>query len=645
MSRCLMVGAMLSLSLGTTLWAGGSARAYNLKVISENVPDVSSVDALLRQIIKPGMSDEQKCSAVWRVVYEHRFWRPASCGWYPWGGTDPILNLNCFAPTICQQDSEMLCGLWSMLGYDVRLWQLNWHTTSEVFYGGRWRHFDATMGVISRDSAEEITSVTERHKREGYKKRTRDESFVSHTDGYVLGHSMGLTLRRGESFTRYWRPLSKAPDYWTPGYNGRRPEDGFSKGKSRLRKSMALKPRRFEPLPTDAAYANGLWVFEPDLSIDGWQDLLEDRRNITVRMKDDRPRLGPAKTAQNSWATFRVRSPYIITGGWLSGRASRGSEKDRVAIAASADGGATWKELWTHDEAGVRDFRVALREVVCGKLDYLLRFEMRAGPIAADVALQDLRIETVVQVNPFLLPALRLGETAIEVSAGEQLETVSLIPDLNSPEYRAMIVEEQNVVTAREGNHEKWVRGICARTPGRESYLVFKVQTPGPMKRLRWGGRFERAGGQSKLYYSFDGKSWKEKPWSFEHALKETRNKHRASVANYEAIRTFPKDLNTVWVKFWFLKEAPVKEHCHLHLMTGLRIDADYLQAGADLPPVPCEVIYCWEEIHDERREKTHTEKVASYPHRYKVRVAGTEEPVMKWVRMQLSESREESRR
>ncbi|RPI64631.1 MAG: hypothetical protein EHM48_00455, partial [Planctomycetaceae bacterium] len=51
---------------------------YKLKIISDVTPDVTSVDALLSQIIKPGMTDEQKCAAAWQVVFQGRFWSPSS---------------------------------------------------------------------------------------------------------------------------------------------------------------------------------------------------------------------------------------------------------------------------------------------------------------------------------------------------------------------------------------------------------------------------------------------------------------------------------------------------------------------------------------------------------------------------------------
>jgi hypothetical protein len=46
----------------------------NIKVVSDKVPDVSSLEAWRRSFIKPGMSDEEKALAIWRsvVMFRHQ---------------------------------------------------------------------------------------------------------------------------------------------------------------------------------------------------------------------------------------------------------------------------------------------------------------------------------------------------------------------------------------------------------------------------------------------------------------------------------------------------------------------------------------------------------------------------------------------
>jgi len=636
------------IGLGLTVSAAASAEdaaaLYNLKVTTDNTPDVTSTEALLAEIIDPQASDEDKCMAVWEVIYLNRFWNPSSRGNLRnrIGGTDPILTLNCFAPTICQEDAEMAIALWSLLGYSTRMWQLGWHTTPEVFYGGRWRHFDPTLGVITRDEFGEVDSVTTRtdYWREEYYGQQypwmSGSAYVSHTEPFVLGHTMGLTLRRGESLTRYWYPLSTESDYYCPGNNGARPSDrGPTDGydKTYLEMAMELAERRFEILPYDAAYANGVWLFEPDLELPNWSDLLADSENLSVGSEDGKSYLHPAQAGLPAEAVFRIKSPYVMAGGWFTATARCGAAGDSVVVLASTDGGKTWTEYWRRDTPGQQQVQIRLHAIVNCQFDCLVKIVMTTPNGPQSVRVRDLRFETFAQNSPFVLPVLKLGQTDVTVSLGQQQERLTIVPPLDSPEYRNYIEDESNIVTAREAGQSSWVHGICAQTPGQESYLIIKVETPGDMSYLRWGGRFTDDNTNNKLYYSYDGQNWQEMPWSYSQGPENTENSNRSRVAIYEELDSLPQGTRTVWLKFWFYRSSG-QSGSSLQLSTGIRIDADYAPPGQGDPP-PIEITYCWSEFHGQTEVPvTHTQQISSYPTTYSITVGGTAEPIMKWLKV-----------
>lgn len=620
------------------------ARLYNLKVISDTVPDVSSAEALLAQIITPGMTDEQKATAVWRVMYEGRFWNPSSRGnlRMELGGTDPIITLNCFSPTICQQDAEILIALWEMLGYSARMWQLGWHTTSEIYYGGKWRHFDATVGRITRDADGEIGSVTLGRKHKGWKNWMRSNSYISEAEGISLGHRMGLTLREGESFTRYWYPLGKTADYWCASSDGRRPDNRVRR-RRRLAKAMKLKERRFKPMPDDAAYGNGLWVFEPDLAGKNWRRLLEGSQNLTATVNEEgHAWVHPIAAGKEAWATFRIKSPYILSGGYVSGTFGTTNKSDQLEVLASVDQGRNWHSLWQrklysgNPLKGRKGRTLGLRELISGKFDCLIKIRMLTAGEPSDVGFAGIRLESFVMNNPFLLPALKLGKTKISVETGPQLDSLSILPNMAMPEYRTQIVDEKNTITSWEADLPGWQMGLCSKTPGKESYVTFKVTTPGEMKKLRWGGRFIDDNETTKLFYSFDGKKWTEKPWTYKQRVKDTANDKREQVALYEVLDKFPPGCKEVWLKYWFMRPAAAGTKPELLLTPGIRIDADYLpQVRAKRPPMV--VTYCWTQYEgDKETEKTHRKVIEKYPSQYGIVVKGDREPAMKWVKVEL---------
>jgi len=610
------------------------------------VPDLTSVEDFLTQAITPGMTDEQKCMAVWQMVYYMHFWNPSSRGCIrdELGGTDPILNVHCFAPTICQEDAEIAIAYWGLLGYSTRMWQLGWHTSPEVYYGGKWRHFDPTLGVITRNAQGEVDSITTRTdywRPQQYGNAypwMGPSAYVSNTEPYVLGHTMGLMLRQGESLTRYWYPLSTDPEYYSPGNNGARPSDrGPTDGYpvTYLQMAMDLTERRFDILPYSAAYANGVWTFQPDLGQAGWQDLFEKAQNATVSTAPDgRPSLHPAAAGQASQAVIRIVSPYILTGGWIDADLHCDSSQDSISVYLSADCGNTWQLRHTRNTAGTEQVSLPLAQSVNSKFECLVRFDMQAAGQATGARISGLSFQVIQQNSPFPLPALKLGDNAVRVAAGEQLDRLTIIPPLDDPKYRNYIIQEQNIVTAREGGQSSWVTGICARTAGQQSFLVFRVDTPGDMQRLRCGGQFADDNTNNKMYYSFNGADWIEMPWTYSQAVRNTQNSDRTGVADYETLNPLPAGTRTVWIKFWFYRGSGMSGY-QLQLMTGLSIDAHYTpvsQAG-DLPPV--DVTYCWAEFAGgQEHVRTDTHTVPSYPDTYNITVLGDSEPVMKWVKV-----------
>ncbi len=257
---------------------------------------------------------------------------------------------------------------------------------------------------------------------------------------------------------------------------------------------------------------------------------------------------------------------------------------------------------------------------------------MKGKPQSTGVG--DLRFRTVVQLNPLSLPARKHGENHVRLFAGEQVETITIDPDLSTPAYREVVFSETNVVTAREQLQAAWVSGLCAKEPDTPCELVYKVSAPGEIRQVRWGGRF-RADTDclNEMYYSTDGKQWRRRPWT------NRWTKPDSPVPNlYVAVNETTKDVtgSTVFLKYRFQRPKPQKDRGVLHLVSALRIDVDYVPPGG-VGAVPVEIAYCWAEAVDGKHvEKTHTERVTTLPHDWRITVDGNDKPLMKWVRMRL---------
>ena len=623
-SFLVLVVAVVLFSASVVFAAGDTTWLCRVKLVSEAEPDMTSVESILKSITQPDMTDEKKCIAVYQFVHRHRFWYPSAAATQNGRAVnDPVLQANCYATLICQQDAAITGALWAGLGYDVRYWQLKGHTTGEVFYGGRWRNFDATLGRYRRDKDGEIGDVSLTQGRM-YKPGV---SYVPPYDDYEVGHRMDLTLRRGETFTRYWYALSKERDYFRPGgRTGRFPDD--KKGQRRdLASIMRRKPYRIDT--KGAGYCNGLWEFKPDLSDDRWREVFDRTQNVAASQGK---LLSPKAADTAAELTWRMRTPYVITGAWVEGNFLTGGDGDILKAFVSTNHGATWQEAGPV-QSGKR--KLSLGPQVAGKFSYLLKLTMK-GRKPQSVGVRDLTCTTVVQENPLSLPALQGGENKVQLSTGEQVETMTICPDLSTPEYRAEVFEETNVVTAREQLQAKWVSGLCAREGGKESTLTYKVTAPGEIKRIRWGGRFRAEPDDlNEMHWSTDGRTWRKQSmsarWSF--PASKTPNLYPAFNETTEGLPTGTK---TVFLKYRFRRPVPKKDPAELHIANAIRIDVDYLPP-AKTGPAPLEVAYCWAE-GDEKNpvEKTHTELARTLPHPYNITVKGEEKPLMKWVRMRI---------
>jgi hypothetical protein len=284
---------------------------------------------------------------------------------------------------------------------------------------------------------------------------------------------------------------------------------------------------------------------------------------------------------------------------------------------------------------------VDLETLVSTHFDYLVRLTMRAGERDAEMALGDLRIETITQANPFVLPALRPGKTTVKVEAGEQMERITFTPDFESGQYRQVITEAKNVQRAKEvPGGPAWSSGLAAMRRGEESHIVMRVDTPRDLERLTVGGRFTARPGRVKLFYSLDSAEWTELPFTYKQAGKTSENELRGTVVNYETVSEFPAETRTVYVKVWFAPKDADADPEDMGLLSGLRIDAWYPPpAKYEMPPV--EVTYNWQQLQDgEWVEKTHTQVVKELPASYEIEVDSDADaqPRMKWVRVKLAE-------
>src|SRR3954470_1877339 len=119
----------------------------HVKVLSDKVPDVSSLDAWKRSFLRDGMTDRDKALAAWRtvVMFQHQDSPPSEHLHHEAVVQDPIKLFNVYGYGFCSMASGNVAALARHAGLKARGWGINAHSVEEVYYGGAWHLLDASL--------------------------------------------------------------------------------------------------------------------------------------------------------------------------------------------------------------------------------------------------------------------------------------------------------------------------------------------------------------------------------------------------------------------------------------------------------------------------------------------------------------------
>ena len=328
-----------------------------IHVWTDRSVDFFSRETILKSIIKPGMTNEQKAVACYELVRSRifHFCRPDD--------NDPMRVLNVYGYALCGTIQHTLvwlaqgtfgpqggrpAGLTSRMisnpetfkaaagGWLVdSMYRLDGakppsrlgHSWCQLFYDGRYHFLDAHAGfyVYTADgkhiaSMEEIsgdpTLVTDPVRKSAPFMpcdNGRPEFFYrvagSHRGRSVekTVHAMALRVRPGETLVlhfdrlpgRYFKRSRSWKGQWLPKF--------YEEGPHLRTQGALVKSYRH--------YGNGEIIFQPDLSKAGFKESLVASENLACQADDGVPGLHPKDPNRPAGATFEFRSPYPMVGG------------------------------------------------------------------------------------------------------------------------------------------------------------------------------------------------------------------------------------------------------------------------------------------------------------------------------------------
>jgi len=145
-----LASAVAVVSSGAAAWAGAAPDVgvvCHVKVLSDKVPDVSSLEAWKQSFIKDGMTDEQKALAAWktRVMFAYQDAPPREFLQSDPCVHDPIKTFNVYGYGMCCCASSNVEALSRYVGLEARGAAIALHSVPEVFWDGAWHLLDASL--------------------------------------------------------------------------------------------------------------------------------------------------------------------------------------------------------------------------------------------------------------------------------------------------------------------------------------------------------------------------------------------------------------------------------------------------------------------------------------------------------------------
>jgi len=426
--RILVTAAALAALTASALAAGKPV--VNPHVGTDTSVDYTTIDRIIASVVKKGMTDEQKVLAVFHAM--RRMWvHGPTPGRLAYDFHKVIHSIGTGA---CLTMTTPLHVVYDRMGYKSRSWVHNTHHMMEVFYGGDWHCLDPHMSFYCYDRSKprKIASIAqlradptlahdavkEGRAGQGYllcgdkpkwfaaqKNNPRDRWTLERGGRWPkmkIAEPFGqITLRRGETYVRTWRPgkywYKKS---WGPGrgpYHTCGPAD---------RKDTANWPL-YEPHAWKGAYrcwAAGQLIYKPDLATDHYLDAVADSKNI----KAAGGALAQADAGKPGEIVWSVQCPYVLTAGELKMAAPA---KGKLAAAVSIDDGKTWKDL-TLAKADGSVAGTFVDEVNGSWAGCRVRVRLTGGATLAKMALT-----SHFQVNRFSLPNFVPGANVVSVVA------------------------------------------------------------------------------------------------------------------------------------------------------------------------------------------------------------------------------------
>ncbi len=630
----------------------------HVKVLSDKVEDVSSMEAWKKSFIKDGMSDQEKALAAWKTRATFVYQDPPPTEFLHEGCVhDPIKSFNVYGYGMCCCASSNVEALSRYVGLEARGNGIVGHSVPEVQWDGAWHLLDASLVNYFPKDDGKIASVAEiagsikdwyeknpEYKKGGGKKiddlwradgwtgwkrgpallancpfydaggwwpaRTHgwgstmaeysgaDKTPFTYEYGYSQGYEVNIRLRPGERLTRNW--FNKGLHVNGILKDGPAPGCLTEKIGSGFMAFLTKWGDRTAgrigsgTLEYDVPLADGTLRYNA-LRMENLATKSEDNAGAALHVKDQ---------TQQAILEIEMPSSYVYLGGSITYNAVV-ADNGKVRVFFSDNNGLDWTEIGWTESSGPQ--KVDVQKHVLRRYNYRLRFVMTGK----GTGLESLKVTHDIQCSQRALPILDRGENTITFNAGLQEGTVTIEGQTqNDTKGKQVMLTDYHPVL--ENVDEKYFH-----VKAEPAQITFPIATPGDMTRLRFGCFYRARDARDKwdMSVSFDdGKNFK---------LIDTCAGPTQGSCRYVTVSDVPPNTRSAQVRW-------TGQQRNTTCAFLVRIDADYKLPYGGFRPV--RITYTWEEGGIEKKDV----HIASKPDEtYKIKCEG--KPQMRSILLELA--------
>lgn len=328
---------------------------------------------------------------------------------------NPVKAANCYYCSGCQYSAAnfvILCRQEGLTARAVFMCPINMfmtHCVAEVWYDDDWHLFDPERSsfYLEEDNLT-IASYEDLHKNPRLASRTHDGGFAS----------KGMNSHASD-YEKYYPPsvMPVEKDWVSPLAMTLRPSEKFIwKWGHEEKFRIGNNPRNKEYLPY--RLANGRMIYQPELTNHVSRRGMLSELNIKTTAEDGRfPAVHSDIAGETSFVIYKVKTAYPVVGGVVGGKFYRKSITDQCRILVSIED-SDWIEVWSADQTGKTESYVAIDGIIDprpnpARYEYYVKYEFEAGGAPTDAGVDEIYIESDVQMSGASLPSLSVGKNEI----------------------------------------------------------------------------------------------------------------------------------------------------------------------------------------------------------------------------------------